>query len=360
MISRTILVWPASEPPSRRWGRTRPRTGAIWKRELHASDLFRRGGNTAEESPPPGAAPDKPAAGSAEPSIWKRELRASDLFRWREKAPTVPGDAFSDDDAESASSGREKSISATCSGGSRPEPADLQQIEAPADGAGAPKPAPFWKRGIRRPKRQRGRLSFRPGRTPKVGGADPIAVPLMRAVNLLPPELETTKERRIKPADVGVAIAVIAALAVLLMNARSDFDTQTQAKERVEQALEAARAPIPGLEGPIGAGDALLRSEQSARATALSDAISRRTSWDRMMREVAVVMPADAWLTTFAGSSSVDAGISGLAEGNEVLSTLTGFSLSREGVAKPDHPARDGPRHRIRAAAGCYQRPGCR
>ena len=89
------------------------------------------------------------------------------------------------------------------------------------------------------------------------------------------------------------------------------------------------------LEGPVGGADDALLSEQSARATALSYAISRRTAWDRTLREVAVVMPSDAWLTTFAGLSSTDAGVAGPAPADAVSTlTLTGFSLSREGVAK--------------------------
>lgn len=287
---------------------------SVWKKELRASDLFRR-----RPRDPGGAMPAKGGLPPDDGSVLKKELHAADLFRRREKAPRVPGDAFSPTGAEQVSFWKKEL-----------RLSDLIRRQAPgAPGAPAVREQkgrePFWKRSG----------------GGKVATA-PLAVPLMRSVNLLPREEPTEKAKkasRVNPAHLGVGIAavvVLGALAFGFIMERGRVQTRTETKERLQTAIQAAQQPVaPAPDAPVAPqGQPELIAEQTARVTALSAALQQRVAWDRVLRQISIVMPADTWLRGLAGSAGVSgAGVETTAAAPGTV-TLTGYSKTREGVAR--------------------------
>src|SRR5690349_22028225 len=121
----------------------------------------------------------------------------------------------------------------------------------------------------------------------------------MRAVNLLPRD-ESKRTKTNVPVLVGVvgAVVVCALLSMLFLSASS--------KVRDEQgeldALNAQLAVIPPPPPPDSAGAGLATQEQ-ARLTALSGALSKRVAWDRVLRNLSLVLPNDVWLSTLNATS---------------------------------------------------------
>ena len=123
----------------------------------------------------------------------------------------------------------------------------------------------------------------------------------MRAVNLLPRDLERQRadggRAPILVAAGGVA-AVTAAAVVLFMSASGSVSDQRSQLESVEAAI--AQLPVPGQ--PAVAPSAIAQ-ERTDRVAALAAAISTRVPVDRLLRELAFVLPEDAWLTGLTASA---------------------------------------------------------
>jgi Tfp pilus assembly protein PilN len=156
----------------------------------------------------------------------------------------------------------------------------------------------------------------------------------MRAVNLLP--LEARAGRRRPPtAALGVAgFAVLAAtaLAVGFFSANGKVDSRKQELASLEQQLAASRAaaqPDPT--------QTSLNAERDQRFTALGGAMSERLAWDRILREVSLVLPNDVWLSSLAAggataAASTEAATPEAVPGRSV--TFNGFTYSQESVAR--------------------------
>jgi Tfp pilus assembly protein PilN len=75
-------------------------------------------------------------------------------------------------------------------------------------------------------------------------------------------------------------------------------------------------------------------SERSARTAALSTALADRLAWDRVLRELALVLPADVTLTTL-DATAPSPGSAGAASAGAVSSfRVTGTSVSQASVAR--------------------------
>ena len=48
-----------------------------------------------------------------------------------------------------------------------------------------------------------------------------------------------------------------------------------------------------------------LAADKQARVTALSAALTRRVAWDRVFRELSLVLPDDVWLVTVSAKAPV-------------------------------------------------------
>jgi len=154
----------------------------------------------------------------------------------------------------------------------------------------------------------------------------------MRAVNLLP--VEARVGRRRPPTAVvalaGLAALVVSVLVVGFVSASGKTDEREQELTALEQELAVAgRATKPK---PAQTARAAAREQ---RFTALNDALAKRLAWDRVLREVSLVLPDDVWLSSLAaaGAGGVEAAAESAPAGAQTI-TFNGFTYSQESVAR--------------------------
>jgi Tfp pilus assembly protein PilN len=124
----------------------------------------------------------------------------------------------------------------------------------------------------------------------------------MRAVNLLPRgEARTASQTQKLAIGVGAGGAALATLvlALLFMSATSKVHDEQGSLQDLEAQLAAIPPPPPG---PTP-GQTALRSQEKPRVAAVSAALQRRVSWDRVLREISLVLPEDVWLSKLTAKS---------------------------------------------------------
>ena len=154
----------------------------------------------------------------------------------------------------------------------------------------------------------------------------------MRAVNLLPrdaPVKSFAANRGVVFGGAGGAALVTAVLATMVLGAGG-------AVSEKQAELDSLRAQIAAVPRPVeqdGGGNAQLAVEKGARVGALSAALGGRVAWDRVLRQVSLVLPEDVWLTTL--SASAPAAAAAAEEGASTTGfTLVGSTYSQDGVAR--------------------------
>jgi len=153
----------------------------------------------------------------------------------------------------------------------------------------------------------------------------------MRAVNLLPKDhYQKSVGLPSTPVLVGICAGVLVAAGL-----GTDFMIQSAKVAKEQRKLDGLQARVHQLpEAPAGpsAGATQLAGEHSARVTALSTAMASRVAWDRIFRELSLVLPDDVWLTTLTAHSPASS-----ATGSGGLPTqfaITGRTYSHDGVAR--------------------------
>jgi Tfp pilus assembly protein PilN len=154
----------------------------------------------------------------------------------------------------------------------------------------------------------------------------------MRAVNLIPREEGRTRRQ---PGAVSLTAVLGAVLltAVLsgwfLMASSGVSDRQGEL-----DGLRAELAAIPP-PAPTSAPQTSLVAEKDARLTLLGKALGARIAWDRVLREVSLVIPEDVWLETM-NTNGPDPGVAP-APGQPAPTggfSITGYTYSHDGVAR--------------------------
>jgi Tfp pilus assembly protein PilN len=117
----------------------------------------------------------------------------------------------------------------------------------------------------------------------------------MRAVNLLPREVTKTKGRQVSPPLLTGMIAAVVVVAVL----GTGFVRGSANVAHKRSELDAARAELALVPAPVAPDttSSKLSTERAQRITALQGALNGRISWDRVLREISLVLPDDVWLT---------------------------------------------------------------
>jgi Tfp pilus assembly protein PilN len=166
----------------------------------------------------------------------------------------------------------------------------------------------------------------------------PPAVPLMRAFDLMPKEAAGEKGKSAaSPQLVKVGVALLA-IVVLAGLAGAYMMMDASAKEKQSQAddLRAQLAELTAQAAPdTGQSAATLAGESQARTVALSEALSARVAWDRILREFSLVLPEDVWLTTLSSTSGTATTTPGADPSSvgEGTFTINGFAKSQADVA---------------------------
>ena len=155
----------------------------------------------------------------------------------------------------------------------------------------------------------------------------------MRAVNLLPrdevrPSFGSANRRVAIGASTGFALVSVG-LAALMLSAGSAVSS----KQQTLDGLRADAAELqPTASTPVQ-DDSALVSEKSARIGALASALAGRLAWDRVLREISLVLPGDVWLTSLEAQSPA-AGVPGPDAATANGLVLSGSTYSQAGVAR--------------------------
>lgn len=149
----------------------------------------------------------------------------------------------------------------------------------------------------------------------------------MRAVNLLPRDDARAKSRQTKnPVLLGGVIATVAATAILA----AAFLTVSAGVADKQERLDAAQSELDATPVPPPADNSAtaLQQERGQRVVALSTALARRVAWDRILREISLVLPEDVWLSSLSAKAPSEAADA------PAGFTITGKTYSHDGVAR--------------------------
>lgn len=155
----------------------------------------------------------------------------------------------------------------------------------------------------------------------------------MRPANLLPADLAREGGRRL-PAEAMAAIGAGVAVGALIAGG---YVMEHGTVTKREQELAAVQAQIAAVPRPAPVKRATinpeLATEKDARQAAVDQALSGRTSWDTVLREVSLVLPNDVWLQTLSAKSGVLSTDPSTPSAPNTVN-MTGYTYSQEGVAR--------------------------
>jgi Tfp pilus assembly protein PilN len=150
----------------------------------------------------------------------------------------------------------------------------------------------------------------------------------MRAVNLLPRDVQRSALKPTAPILTGVVGGIVVTTVLC-----AGFLLQSAKVAEKRNELDAARAELALVPPPATQhadnGAAGLAAEEAQRVTALQGAISGRVAWDRILREISLVLPKDVWLTTLSLAAPDPAG-----DINGRQFSIAGNAYSHDGVAR--------------------------
>ena len=160
----------------------------------------------------------------------------------------------------------------------------------------------------------------------------------MRAVNLVPRDAVPNRAlgRRIPAFVAGAGFAAVTAAAAMLFVSASG--TIGDARSQLD-SIEATIARIPTQEAPAVAPGTIAQ-ERTDRAAALSAALASRAPVDSLLRELALVLPEDAWLTGLTATAPAAGAPAGAPPGTPAPTaaspgvTIQGATYSHRAVAR--------------------------
>jgi Tfp pilus assembly protein PilN len=153
----------------------------------------------------------------------------------------------------------------------------------------------------------------------------------MRPVNLIPPEERPGERKPMRGGPlayiiVGALAAAVIGVAVLAVTSNQISDSKTEiATLESEQSAVEARAQALDAYTQFHS----LREQRVATVTSLADS---RFDWERVMHELALILPGDVWLTNLTGTASSHATVEG-AGSVALRSTIPGPALELSGCA---------------------------
>lgn len=154
----------------------------------------------------------------------------------------------------------------------------------------------------------------------------------MRAVNLLPRD----EPKKSFEASRGVVFGAVGGLALstaVLVSMTVSAGGAAVSKQAELDGIRDQIAAIPVAPVEEKADDSALVAEKGARIGALSTALGDRVAWDRVLRNVSLVLPEDVWLTNLGAASGGNVSTS-TGEVAKPTLTLTGSTYSQNGVAR--------------------------
>ena len=161
----------------------------------------------------------------------------------------------------------------------------------------------------------------------------------MRAINLLPRD---DARRGRQKAQWIVIIPVVAAVLMTAVFSAMFLSASGQVKDRKSElsSLQLQLAAIPTPDASKVRTQNALAADKQARVTALNAALTRRVAWDRVFRELSLVLPDDVWLSTLSAKAPMSSSVATATTtttGTAVAATeftLDGYTYSHAAVAR--------------------------
>jgi Tfp pilus assembly protein PilN len=154
----------------------------------------------------------------------------------------------------------------------------------------------------------------------------------MRPVNLIPPEERRGEHAPIRTGPIAYLIVGALALALgavtLLVLANNKISDREAKVAELEQ-----RQSIVSTQADRLAPFAQFSTVEEQRTATIKSLADSRFDWERVMRELARVIPSDVWLTGLTGSVSGEVEISG-GVNVDLRSSIDGPALELSGCAK--------------------------
>jgi Tfp pilus assembly protein PilN len=154
----------------------------------------------------------------------------------------------------------------------------------------------------------------------------------MRPVNLIPVEQRRGQRRPMRGGP--LAYIVVGALAAALLGVTTFVVTDNQISDSKAELtqLESERAAVDSQAAALAAYTQFhsVREQRVATITGLADS---RFDWERVMRELALVLPSDVWLTNLTGTASPEAAPEGAANVS-LRASVPGPALELVGCAR--------------------------
>jgi Tfp pilus assembly protein PilN len=154
----------------------------------------------------------------------------------------------------------------------------------------------------------------------------------MRPLNLIPPEQRRGDQAPLRSGPlayilVGALIAVLAGVTALVLtnNAISERESEA-ARLEVEDARESARAERL-------AAYVQFRDLSEQRVGTVASLANSRFDWERVMRELALILPRDAWLVSLSATAAPGVGVEGGGGGGGLRGSAPGPALELTGCA---------------------------
>jgi len=153
----------------------------------------------------------------------------------------------------------------------------------------------------------------------------------MRPVNLLPPELRAGAQAPLRTGPipyvvVGALAAVLVGMALLVTTGSEISEKKAEVAQLKQEDAAAVR------EANRLAAYVQFQTLHEQRLATISSLADSRFDWERVMHELALVLPRDVWLTDLSASaSSTDGGATG--DSGSLRTQIPGPALSLAGCA---------------------------
>jgi Tfp pilus assembly protein PilN len=153
----------------------------------------------------------------------------------------------------------------------------------------------------------------------------------MRPVDLIPPELRQGAHAPMRTGPIpylllGALVAVLAGVALLVV-------TGNQISERKDEVVQLKREDAAAeQQAQRLAAYVQFQTLHEQRVATIASLADSRFDWERVMRELALILPHDVWLTKLNASASSESG-SGGEGGGSLRGAIAGPALELEGCA---------------------------
>ena len=159
----------------------------------------------------------------------------------------------------------------------------------------------------------------------------------MRAINLLPRDDAKGRQKTqwIVIVPVIAAVLMSAVLSMLFLSASG----KVKDRKATLTSLQAELAAIPTPDASKVQSQNALVADKQTRVRALNTALSHRVAWDRVFRELSLVLPDDVWLSTVSAKAPVSSSLATappapVANVAATEFTLDGYTYSQPAVAR--------------------------